>query len=55
MWVIVFALLVTVAAVTIAIDLRDERRKTRKIAELEAALQEKNVLLQQKTTVKHAE
>jgi hypothetical protein len=48
---IVFILCVVGAAVTIAIDLRDERRKTRKIAELEAALQEKNVLLQQKTTV----
>ena len=55
MWLILFCLCVVVVAVTIAIDVRDERRKTQKIAELEAQVVEKNTLIQQLLAPKRAE
>ena len=48
MWVVVFIFCVVGVAVTIAIDLRDERRKAQKIVELEAQLAEKSALIEQR-------
>lgn len=55
MWVIFFMLCVVVVAITIVVDLREERRKTRRIAELEAQVEEKNGLIQQLATMKQGE
>ncbi len=55
MWIIVFMLCVVVVAVTIGLDLREERRKTRRIAELETQLAEKNGLIQQLVDMKQGE